>query len=92
ALQQRAQGEVELVDVSFSYPGHEQQALKNINLRVHAGETVAFVGMSGGGKSTLVSLLPGFHSVTAGKILLDGRDIESISLLSLRQQIAMVNQ
>lgn len=92
ALQQRAQGEVELVDVSFSYPGHEQQALKNINLRVRAGETVAFVGMSGGGKSTLVSLLPGFHSVTAGKILLDGRDIESISLLSLRQQIAMVNQ
>ena len=92
ALLQRAQGEVELVDVSFSYPGHEQQALKNINLRVRAGETVAFVGMSGGGKSTLVSLLPGFHSVTAGKILLDGRDIESISLLSLRQQIAMVNQ
>ena len=92
ALQQRAQGEVELVDVSFSYPGHEQQALKNINRRVRAGETVACVGMSGGGKSTLVSLLPVFHSVTAGKILLDGREIESISLLSLRQQIAMVNQ
>jgi subfamily B ATP-binding cassette protein MsbA len=91
-LAARAQGNVDFVDVGFSYAGHEQLALQGINLKVQAGETIAFVGMSGGGKSTLVSLIPGFHSVTAGQILLDGQDIESISLLSLRQQIAMVSQ
>jgi subfamily B ATP-binding cassette protein MsbA len=92
ALTQRATGTLDFVDVSFAYPGHEQLALKNINLHVEAGETIAFVGMSGGGKSTLVSLVPGFYSATSGEILLDGRPIEAISLVSLRQQIAMVNQ
>ncbi|MCA1324810.1 lipid A export permease/ATP-binding protein MsbA [Herbaspirillum sp. alder98] len=91
-LASRARGNVDFVDVGFAYPGHEQLALQGINLNVQAGETIAFVGMSGGGKSTLVSLIPGFHSVTSGQILLDGQDIESISLLSLRQQIAMVSQ
>ncbi|MDR6583472.1 lipid A export permease/ATP-binding protein MsbA [Herbaspirillum sp. BH-1] len=91
-LTARATGKLDFVDVSFAYPGHEQLALKNLNLQVEAGETIAFVGMSGGGKSTLVSLIPGFYSSTSGEILLDGRPIETISLPSLRQQIAMVNQ
>ena len=56
------------------------------------GETVAFVGMSGGGKSTLVNLVPGFYSATGGQILLDGQPIEDIALTSLRSQIAMVSQ
>lgn len=91
-LAARSTGRLQLVDVDFSYPGHDQLALKGINLSVQPGETIAFVGMSGGGKSTLVSLIPGFYSATAGKILLDDEPIESISLNSLRQQIAMVNQ
>jgi subfamily B ATP-binding cassette protein MsbA len=92
ALAQRATGKLDFVDVSFAYPGHEQLALKNLNLNVAAGETIAFVGMSGGGKSTLVSLIPGFYSTSGGEIRLDDRPIETISLYSLRQQIAMVNQ
>ncbi|MGO0789575.1 lipid A export permease/ATP-binding protein MsbA [Herbaspirillum seropedicae] len=92
ALAGRATGQLDFVEVGFAYPGHEQLALKNINLHVEAGETIAFVGMSGGGKSTLVSLIPGFYSCSSGEIRLDGRDIETISLPSLRQQIAMVNQ
>ncbi|WP_075259390.1 lipid A export permease/ATP-binding protein MsbA [Herbaspirillum camelliae] len=92
ALSGRATGQLDFVEVGFAYPGHEQLALKNVNLHVEAGETIAFVGMSGGGKSTLVSLIPGFYSCSSGEIRLDGRDIETISLQSLRQQIAMVNQ
>lgn len=91
-LSERSQGRLELIDVDFSYPGHTQLALQNINLRVEPGETIAFVGMSGGGKSTLVSLIPGFYSATGGRILLDGTPIDAIALTSLRRQIAMVSQ
>jgi subfamily B ATP-binding cassette protein MsbA len=91
-LATRSAGRLDLIDVDFSYPGQRQLALRNINLSVQPGETIAFVGMSGGGKSTLVSLIPGFHSVTGGAILLDGKPIEAISLISLRRQIAMVSQ
>lgn len=91
-LAARASGKLEFIDLSFSYPGHQQRALKNINLSVQPGETIAFVGMSGGGKSTLVNLVPGFYSVTDGDIRLDGESIEEIALASLRQQIAMVSQ
>lgn len=91
-LSARSTGRLQMVNVDFSYPGHERLALKGVNLSVQPGETIAFVGMSGGGKSTLVSLIPGFYSVTGGEILLDDEPIESISLASLRQQIAMVNQ
>ena len=92
ALQARSRGKLDFVNVGFSYPGHEQKALQKVNLHVEPGETIAFVGMSGGGKSTLVSLIPGFYSATEGEILLDGQSIESISLTSLREQIAMVTQ
>jgi len=92
ALPARANGKLEFVDVSFAYPGQKQAALAGINLTIRPGETVAFVGMSGGGKSTLVNLVPGFYSVTDGEIRIDGEPIESVSLPSLRAQIAMVSQ
>jgi subfamily B ATP-binding cassette protein MsbA len=91
-LQGRAGGKLEFVDLTFSYPGHQQLALRNINLTVMPGETIAFVGMSGGGKSTLVNLVPGFYPVTQGDIRFDGESIEQIALTSLRKQIAMVSQ
>lgn len=91
-LTQRAAGKLEFVNLGFSYPGHVQRALHDINLTVKPGETVAFVGMSGGGKSTLVNLVPGFYPVTEGEILLDGESTADISLQSLRSQIAMVSQ
>ena len=91
-LVQRALGKIEFSNVGFSYPGQEKPALKGINLSVEPGETIAFVGMSGGGKSTLVNLILGFYSVTEGRILLDDVPLEQIALSSLRKQIAMVSQ
>ncbi|HWZ49571.1 MAG TPA: lipid A export permease/ATP-binding protein MsbA [Herbaspirillum sp.] len=91
-LTQRAVGKLDFVDVSFSYAGHEALALSGINLAISPGETIAFVGMSGGGKSTLVNLVPGFYSATSGCLLLDGQPIGELALSSLRQQIAMVSQ
>jgi subfamily B ATP-binding cassette protein MsbA len=88
----RAAGKLEFDDVSFAYPGQAQPALAHIKLTIRPGETVAFVGMSGGGKSTLVNLVPGFYSATGGEIRLDGEPIEQISLASLRAQMAMVSQ
>lgn len=91
-LTERVRGEVNFINVSFSYPGHQQLALGGIDLNVAPGETIAFVGMSGSGKSTLVNLIPGFYSPTGGQILLDGQPIDEISRTSLRAQIAMVSQ
>ncbi|HEY8608914.1 MAG TPA: lipid A export permease/ATP-binding protein MsbA [Noviherbaspirillum sp.] len=91
-LPERARGQLEFIDVSFSYPGQTQPALSRINLAIEPGETVAFVGMSGGGKTTLVNLVPGFFPVDSGQIRLDGQPIESLALSSLRAQMAMVSQ
>jgi len=91
-LPARASGKLEFVDVGFTYPGQKQPALTGINLTIRPGETVAFVGMSGGGKSTLVNLVPGFYPVSHGEIRIDGEPIESVALASLRAQIAMVSQ
>ena len=88
----RCSGRIDYQDVSFAYPGQQELALQHIDLSIAPGQTVAFVGMSGGGKSTLVSLLPGFYSASSGQILLDGQNIDDISLGSLRSQIAMVSQ
>ncbi len=88
----RASGRIDFIDVSFSYPGQERLALSQVNLSVMPGETVAFVGTSGGGKSTLVNLVPDFYSPTSGEIRLDGEPITQIALESLRAQIAMVSQ
>lgn len=91
-LTARAAGKLEFDNVSFTYPGQQQPALKHIDLTILPGETIAFVGMSGGGKSTLVNLVPNFYTVDHGMIRLDGQPIESISLDSLRAQMAMVSQ
>ncbi|MBC3929083.1 lipid A export permease/ATP-binding protein MsbA [Undibacterium sp. CY21W] len=91
-LMARAQGKLEFVATSFAYPGQEQRALNDINLSIQPGETIALVGMSGGGKTSLVNLVPRFYTPVSGDILLDGRSLSAISLTSLRQQIAMVSQ
>lgn len=78
-------------NVSFSYNGR-QQVLQNINLRVGKGRTVALVGQSGSGKSTLVDLLPRYHDVTSGEILIDGINVKDFRLKSLRGLIGNVNQ
>ena len=85
-------GEVRFENVSFRYEEKEDYVLKNLSLNVRQGETVALVGMSGGGKSTLVSLLPRFYDVTKGKILLDGVDIKDVKVRQLRKNIGMVLQ
>jgi subfamily B ATP-binding cassette protein MsbA len=77
-------------NVSFQYD--KDPVLKNINLNVKAGEIVALVGMSGGGKTSLVNLIPRFYDVTHGALLLDGVDIRKASIASLRSQIAIVTQ
>lgn len=81
---------IDMENVTFCY--EETPVLKNINLSIKAGEVVAFVGMSGGGKTSLVNLIPRFYDVTSGRILIDGRDIRDVSLSSLRAQIAIVTQ
>lgn len=88
----RAKGCVEFKDVCFRYPGSDQNALRNINLIIEEGETVAFVGRSGSGKTTLVNLVPRFSNVTSGQITLDGVPLEEYRLRDLRRQVAIVNQ
>ena len=85
-------GEIEFDDVSFKYEAKQDSVLSHINLKVDAGEYVAIVGSSGGGKTTLCSLIPRFYDVDAGKILLDGQDIRKIKLKDLRKQIGIVQQ
>jgi len=82
--------EVEYQEVFFKY--EEDWVLKNINLRIRAGEMVAFVGASGGGKTTLVNLLPRFYDVTAGRIMIDGVDIRDYRVESVRAMIGIVTQ
>jgi ATP-binding cassette subfamily B protein len=86
------QGHVEFKNVSFKYKEGYDYVLKNICLNIKAGEYVALVGASGGGKTTLCSLIPRFYEVTEGKIVLDGQDIRDIRLSSLRRNIGVVHQ
>ena len=88
----RASGAIEFQGVSFRYAVAEQDALSNINLSIRPNEIVALVGESGGGKSTLISLIPRLLQPSSGKILIDGIDCAAISLMSLRQQMAIVSQ
>jgi subfamily B ATP-binding cassette protein MsbA len=88
----RARGEVVFEDVSFTYPGRNEPALRGIDLAVRPGETVALVGVSGGGKTTLVNLLPRFYAPQRGRILLDGHDLQTLTLESLRANLALVSQ
>ena len=84
-------GEIKYQDVSFHY-NNEYSVLDNVNLAIKAGKTIALVGPSGGGKTTLCSLLPRFYDVTAGSITIDGNDIRDITLESLRNTISIVQQ
>lgn len=86
------QGNISFQHVSFSYDQNTEMVLKDISLEVKRGETIAFVGMSGGGKSTLVSLIPRFYDVSSGQILLDGTDIRRFKLQTLRDKIGVVFQ
>ncbi|MFT4401740.1 ABC transporter ATP-binding protein [Bacillus sp. SW14] len=88
----RIRGEVEFQNVSFQYEKEKENILHDVSLKVHRGETVALVGMSGGGKSTLVSLIPRFYDVTSGRLLIDGTDIRDYEARSLRNQVGMVLQ
>jgi subfamily B ATP-binding cassette protein MsbA len=89
---EHARGDIEFRGVSYTHPGSKDPVLQDINLHIAAGETIALVGPSGGGKTTLASLLPRFYNPTAGTILLDGTDTQDITLASLRRQIAYVGQ
>ncbi|HHZ7970713.1 TPA: SAV1866 family putative multidrug efflux ABC transporter [Staphylococcus aureus] len=86
------QGRIDIDHVSFQYNDNEAPILKDINLNIEKGETVAFVGMSGGGKSTLINLIPRFYDVTSGQILIDGHNIKDFLTGSLRNQIGLVQQ
>ena len=81
---------IEFKNVSFSY--NEHVILKNINLVIEKGKTVALVGSSGAGKSTLADLVPRFHDVTSGELLIDGINIKDYSLYSVRKQMGIVTQ
>lgn len=85
-------GEITFQNVSFHYAGDEHAVLANINLHVAPGGNVALVGPSGSGKTTLCNLIPRFYDVTGGSILIDGRDIRSFTLHSLRSRIGVVQQ
>jgi len=88
----RARGEIEFAAVSLRYAGAERDALAGIDLQIRPGETVALVGPSGGGKTSFVNLVPRFYHASSGQIRIDGHDIETLTLGSLRANIAHVGQ
>lgn len=85
-------GEIEFRDVSFEYADDHNRVLKHLNLKINAGEKVALVGSSGGGKTTLCNLVPRFFDVTGGAVLIDGQDVRDVTLKSLRSAIGIVQQ
>ncbi|HDM8170089.1 TPA: lipid A ABC transporter ATP-binding protein/permease MsbA [Vibrio harveyi] len=89
---ERAQGDVAVKDVSFTYEGSEKPALENVSFDIPRGKTVALVGRSGSGKSTIANLFNRFYDVSGGAISLDGHDIRDYELKNLREQFALVSQ
>jgi subfamily B ATP-binding cassette protein MsbA len=85
-------GDIRFENVSFRYPGSDKLALDKINLQVQPGQTIALVGASGGGKSTLAALIPRFYTPDSGRITVDGVDIATLALTNLREHIALVSQ
>ena len=85
-------GAIRFENVSFEYPDDHNKVLHDISLDIHAGERLALVGASGGGKTTLCNLIPRFYEVTDGRILIDGQDIQHVTLKSLREDIGIVQQ
>ncbi|TMN93657.1 lipid A export permease/ATP-binding protein MsbA [Pseudoalteromonas phenolica] len=88
----KAQGDIEVNNITFTYPTKGEPVLSNLSLKVRAGESIALVGRSGSGKSTLSSLLPRFYDFKEGEILLDGHNISDYPLKDLRAQFAIVSQ
>jgi subfamily B ATP-binding cassette protein MsbA len=88
----RARGDIEFRNVSFSYGGDKGEVLHDVSFHVRPGETVAIVGPSGGGKTTLVGLIPRFYDAQAGSVLLDGVDVREYRLADLRSQVSFVSQ
>ncbi|MEX1140917.1 MAG: ABC transporter ATP-binding protein [Thermoleophilaceae bacterium] len=89
---ERARGAVELQAVSFTYPGAGRRALADVSLRAEPGETLALVGASGAGKSTIAKLLPRFYDPDGGAVRLDGHDLRDLEVASLRQNVAILLQ
>ena len=89
---EKPEGNIVFRDVNFEYPDDHNQVFSHLNLSIRAGEKVAIVGPSGGGKTTLCNLIPRFYDVSAGCITLDGKDIKNFTLKSLRKSIGMVQQ
>lgn len=89
---ENVEGSIEFKNVSFKYPGAEEYALKDVNLKVEAGQNAAIVGRTGSGKTTLIELVPRLFDATEGEILVDGKDIRSIPLELLRKHIGLVPQ
>lgn len=88
----KIKGDIEFQNVSFLYPGSKKKVLDNVSFQISAGQKIALVGKSGGGKSTLVNLLPLFYQYQSGKILIDNKDIREYRILDLREQMALVTQ
>jgi len=89
---ERADGQLRFDRISLRYAGSEREALRDVSMSVRPGETVALVGSSGSGKTSLVNLIPRFYEPTAGRLFVDGHDITTLTLASLRAQIALVSQ
>eukprot|EP00246_Nothoceros_aenigmaticus_P000167 TRINITY_DN1022_c0_g1_i1.p1 TRINITY_DN1022_c0_g1~~TRINITY_DN1022_c0_g1_i1.p1 ORF type:complete len:1043 (+),score=224.73 TRINITY_DN1022_c0_g1_i1:192-3131(+) len=86
-------GDIELRHVDFTYPSRPDVVIfKNLNLKIHAGHSLALVGVSGSGKSSIIGLIERFYDPTAGRVTIDGKDIRKLNLRSLRKQIALVQQ
>ncbi|MFL0270026.1 ABC transporter ATP-binding protein [Candidatus Clostridium radicumherbarum] len=89
---EKSEGVVEFNNVSFRYPGAEEDVIKNISFKTKSGETTAFIGSTGSGKTTLINLIPRFYDVTDGEILIDGVDIRTVTQHDLRDKIGYVPQ
>ena len=88
----KEEGTVELKNISFKYPDADEYILKNISLKINKGETVAFIGSTGSGKSTLINLIPRFYDVTDGEILVDGENVKNYDLKILYNKIGYISQ
>jgi len=88
----RVRGEIEVKDVTFTYQGKEKPALRNVSFKIPQGKTVALVGRSGSGKSTIANLFTRFYDVDSGSIMLDDHDVRDFKLLNLRSHFALVSQ
>ena len=83
---------IEFKNVSFRYPDADYDVMTDINFTAESGETTAFIGSTGSGKSTLINLIPRFYDITSGEILIDDTNIQEVSLKSLRDKIGFVPQ